>query len=655
MPYSIVTKDGIQLDNIPDDMPKDDPRLKALVAERRQQNSSMRMSEGVERRKLENPEEYDSTSSEYQKKYGPTSGMTTTDKVRANVGAGMMNFGVGMAQTALPKAAERAVGLTDEYIDEKRQRDDYLADNDEMYGSRGLQIGGEAVPAFAVPGGSFARGAAALPKVGGALKGLGVGSKVLPTLMAEGAGLGAASGLITPTKSDESAVGNAAFGGLAGAALPVGLMGLKKLAAPFLRSVKEESVAGELGKIMDTSPRAQAQLAQKAAASNRGVGQKQTTAELTQNDDLARLESTLRANPETAPSWTPVDEAARNENWTALAGTLGDDATVAAAKKATDAYIQTTKPAVMKRMNKAKLSDGIKDLLAGAKGKLAHSEANRANWSSVVYQKLREEIKASNRSPDALWNVRKMLREWQEGTPPPGFEGTRAPKGDRAIQEAVAAIDETLNRASNGTWSKFLAKMGEHAQKETAQKSGQNIRNALVGEITGEARGATTKAGSPVISRAKLATLLEKYGKNEFGETLDHAQRDVIDQVMTKLRMGEIADRVRASSTRGGSQTAPLLASLAKQQGAELGGGNFTAIAGWFSKVNRSKRQEILNQVLQEPADAIALMKMAEKLKRPLTKPEKALVYAARAVIGAPVQASLAAGVFQSPAQEVSQ
>jgi hypothetical protein len=650
MPYSIRTKDGIVLDNIPDGMPKDDPRLKELVSQRRAEMFQSKRQDTRAALKAQSPEEYDPESQAFQQQNSPTAGMSGADAVRANFGAGIANFGMGVGQLALPKFLEKKVGITDEAIDEKRGRDEFLAQNDGMYGSQGLQIAGEAAPAMAIPGGAVARGAKAIPKLGGKLAEWGVGSRAIPTLMAEGAGLGAVSGAITPTKEDESALFNTVTGGLAGAALP-GLIGAgKKIASPFMRSTKEEQVAGELGKIMDTSPQAQARLTGAMSQSQRGVGQNQTTAALTQNDELARLENAMRANPETAPKWTDVDESAHVENWTALDNVLGDDASVASAKAATDAYINATKPSVFKRMDKTKLSDGIKDLLAGAKQQLNSSTGTRANWSSEIYNYLREEIKASNRSPDALWNIRKQLREWQEGTPPPGREGQRAPKGDRAIQETVMAIDDVLDRASKGTWSRFMSNMGDHMKRETAQKSGQNIRNALLGEVTGEVRGMASKAGTPRVTRAKLVSLLEKYGKNDFGETLDHGQRDVIDQVVTKMRATEILDRVRASATRGGSQTAPLLASLAKVQGQQLGAGNFTAIASWFSNIARSKRQEILNQILQEPADALTLMRMAEKLKRPLTKPEKALIHAARAITLTP--GAVATDGLQSPANE---
>jgi hypothetical protein len=53
----------------------------------------------------------------------PTSGMSGMDKVRANLGAGFMNFGQGLAQLALPKPLEQAVGITDESISDKRARD----------------------------------------------------------------------------------------------------------------------------------------------------------------------------------------------------------------------------------------------------------------------------------------------------------------------------------------------------------------------------------------------------------------------------------------------------------------------------------------------------------------------------------------------------
>jgi hypothetical protein len=187
MPYNIRTRDGITLQNIPDDWSPDDDRLKQAVAQRRASMQQNRPPETVkDRLKRTNPAEYDQQSPEYQARYGATSGMSGGQKTAANLGAGMSNFGMGVTQLALPKSLEEDVGITDQSIEEKRQRDETLAHSQK--GGKLLQIAGEAAPMMVVPGGAIARGATALPKVGAGLSALGVGTRAIPTLMAEGAG-----------------------------------------------------------------------------------------------------------------------------------------------------------------------------------------------------------------------------------------------------------------------------------------------------------------------------------------------------------------------------------------------------------------------------------------------------------------------------------
>lgn len=652
MPYSIRTKDGITLANIPDDVAPDDPRLKEAVSQRRQQMRTVRRDEGIAKLKAENPAEYDPQSAEFQERVNPTSGMGSFKRGMANLGAGMSNFGLGTAQLLLPKSVERAVGITDESIQEKRQRDDVLADS--TTGGRLLQIAGEAAPMFAVPAGAVSKGLTSLPKIGAGLARAGVGSRVLPTLMAEGAALGAASGAITPTTEDESTLFNTALGGAGGAAFPLVLKGLGAAVRPFSRALRERGLAKKLADSVDVSPQAMSRMQKQVAKSGkRIVDAPQSTAAITQSDALAQAEMAARANPQTSGQWVAHDEALANARWKALDDVLGNQSTVDVAKKTTDQYIAQAKPEVMKAIRPKKLNEGIDDLMAATKSRLDHAQANRNTWSEVVYRKLHDEIKASNRSPEALWNVRKMLRSWQEGTPPPGLEATRAPKGDRAIQEAVGAIDEVLNRASHKKWGKFMERISEHARKEGEQRAGQNIRNSFLSEATGDLRTTTTKAGNPVVTRAKLAQALETHGKNQFGETLNLPQRDVIDQVLSDLRAEEIFGRVKKAATSGGgSQTAPL-AALMRHSASELGGPWFTRIAEVFSNMGRSKQQQLLNQILLDPQDAMLLLSRAQKIKRPLSNAEKRLVYAARSMLNGLGAAQVDA--LQPDTQQVSQ
>ena len=153
MPYEIETKDGIVLQNIPDDVQPDDPRLKAMVAEERM---------GRRRRSPEFKAKLEADRKEMEKTYDPTVGMGTGEKVLANVGAGMSNLVEGVKQV-LPGVK----GPTDEELREKRARDEKLAEGTQTglgadwmpRTGKVLQFAGEVAPTLAIPGGALARGA----------------------------------------------------------------------------------------------------------------------------------------------------------------------------------------------------------------------------------------------------------------------------------------------------------------------------------------------------------------------------------------------------------------------------------------------------------------------------------------------------------------
>jgi hypothetical protein len=270
-----------------------------------------------------------------------------------------------------------------------------------------------------------------------------------------------------------------AAGGAAGAGI---LGGLGYLARPLIPAMRRRVLAGKVGNAIDTSPKAQRVLEGQIKASNqRIVDAPQTTAEVTQNPHIATMEMAARANPDTQAPFLDLAEQQDNGRWKALDEALGSKDTVAAAKQATDSYVQTTLPTVMKSIKPTKLSDGIKDLMVSSKGMLDSALANRNVWAAEVLTKLREEIKASNRSPQALWNVRKMLREWQEGTPPVGKEATRAPKADPTINQAVGAIDEVMNRSSGGTWDEVPPDLWRARQARSRAACGPEHSQHLLG------------------------------------------------------------------------------------------------------------------------------------------------------------------------------
>lgn len=600
-------------------------------------------------------------SAQDKQDYNPTSGMSSTvhlgpidthipmsewaTKGWANLGAGLENAGLGAAQLVLPKFAERAVGITDESINERRARDETLAES--IHGGKATQVLGEALPYLAMPGGSAARGAMAVPGLRAGLGALGVGTRMLPTIMADSAIMGGLSGAATPTTSDESAVGRGIAGAAMGAGIPAALYGFGKLGAavarPFSPTLQQQKLAETLAKnagqadSIDISPQAQRQLQQAINASNRRVvNAPQSLATLTQDPAAARLELAARANPETAATWGNFDDVAANEKWAALHGALGNDASVQAAKGATDSFAQVAIPEVMRSANPTKLATNVQSFQSAVQGRLNSAVKTADPARQQVYGYVKQALDQGDGSPQMLWNIRKTLSEWLDGTPPPGLEGTRGAKMDKPIMETRKAIDNVLNDATGKRWSKFLESFGEYAQRETAQKAGQNIRNAFFDETLALPRGATTSQGNPAVTRARLEQALARFGKNDFGETLDYPQRNVVDQVLTDLRGEEILQRAKSSMTgKGGSQTAPLQALMQKGAG-RLSGGWLSDVAGMISGANSRGQQRMLNSILQNPQDALVVMRQASRINRPLTAPEQRIVQAARNVLASP-------------------
>lgn len=639
MPYTIQTKDGITLANIPDEVRPDDDRLKQLVKQKRELKLNESRNERKANMRAENPAEYDSNSAEWKEKHNPANDMTGFDKVRANIGAGMSNFGRGLAQLALPKSMEADFGITDQSTLEKRGMDQNLANS--TTGGKALQIAGEAAPMMVLPGGAISRGLGMLPKVGAAVKGAGIGSRVLPTIMAEGAVGGAASGAITPTTSDESVAGNMLMGGLGGAAAPALLYGAGKAVSPFIKSLSQRTVAKRLGEEIDVSPAAQKSLEKAIKKSEaRIVDAPQSTATLTQSPQLAQLELAARANPDSAPGWQASDEIAKNAKWKALDDALGSEATVQSAKEATDAFSSKAVPEFFKTVKPKELSNAVTDFGTAVRDKMTKAVGKADKAGQQVYGTILRQLRESDKSAMALWNIRQNIKKMMEASPAPGR--ARAPKLDERIMEATSALDATLNRASGGKWSGFLDEFGGYLRKEGEQKAGSQIRNAFFNEVLSQPRGATTGAGNPAVTRAALEKARANLSTNKFGDRLNWEQANVVDQVLGDLRAEEILSRAKLSMTGGGgSQTAPL-AALLKRQGNGISGGWFTDLAQAWKSFGSKKQGAILNDILQSPEDALVIMRQAEKIKRPLSLAEKKLVDAARVLVTGPSALTLA-------------
>jgi hypothetical protein len=178
MPYSITTKDGITLQNIPDDVPKDSPQLKARVLKIRSERDNKA----------------------FMERANPVNDMSTTERVLAGVGQGMSAVG-SAAANGLNKLAHLTgrgasadffgiKGRSPEEIEEAKKTDANLLNT--SAGKVGSVAGQAslAVPTAFIPGANTALGAGLIGAGTGALTTEGGVQERL-----QGAGYGAAGGV----------------------------------------------------------------------------------------------------------------------------------------------------------------------------------------------------------------------------------------------------------------------------------------------------------------------------------------------------------------------------------------------------------------------------------------------------------------------------
>lgn len=274
MPYSITTKDGITIQNIPDDVPPDAPQLKKRVAEIRA---------GVSR------------SAQAEAPLDPTEGMSTGDKFLAGVGKGMTDVGRGVGQM---------VGLVSRQdVAESRKRDKALMDTGA--GMAGNITGSLAamLPTAFIPGAATLPGAAAI---------------------------GAGTGLAAPSESTEETLKNTVLGGVlapaavvAGRAIGAGARGAQSLMEPFTKKGQEQIAARTLQRFATDPAKAASNLAN---ARQLVPGSAPTMAQAADDPGLAQLERTLRNNPETGGKIAEQLQAQRAARLSAVQGVAGDDA-----------------------------------------------------------------------------------------------------------------------------------------------------------------------------------------------------------------------------------------------------------------------------------------------------------------------------------------
>lgn len=564
----------------------------------------------------------------------PLEGMSDAEKYAANWSAGVRQLGRG---------AMDLVGLrSDEDVAESRARDQELADS--VRGGGAVQLAGNIAPTLAIPYGAVTKGLSAIPRVGAAIKAAGVGTRVLPTMMAEGVGTGAMLGALRETGEGESRVMNTATGAVGGAVVPAALGAAGALGRRLLPSavggerLGERAVGRRLaGAVGDDLPDATRRLQQFTRGAQQGLDvPPASTAMVTQNAELAAMELADRALPRSQRAWAAFDEALDNARWDILDRRLGSATTLEAAREATEEFANREIPRIFARVRPAKFTQASQDFTAGLRRELLSptniaDPAARRVFAHIASTESKLKRAGGGWTPATLWKERQTLSAWLNGTPPSGKVEVRAPKMDHFIMEARNAIDATLNRATDDAWTPFLQSFGERLSAETRAKAGMNIRNVFFDDALTVPRGGTTAAGNPKVTRAAMQKAYSKFGSNKFGPTLDTDADDAARTVVDSLNAQEVLQRAKSTMTgRGGSQTTPLALRVAQESTGSNGA--FMEIAQSIARYASHRDQQLMTRALEDPQFALRLLQSGQAQLSPIARRDLALIAASQRV-----------------------
>lgn len=608
MPYDLKTRSGVILRNIPDDVSQDDPRLKALAAQ---------MAGGQD---VPAPAAPRDALAEFD----PTEGMSKTEKVLANVGAGMADLIHGGRQRFAEWTGDddTARALREETA-EKRRRDKHLAGK--TTGGGALQIAGKALPltvAAFLPGGQTIAGGALAGGVGGALE---------------------------TTDEDESVLKNVAFGTALGAALPAAMKGYRgfqnwrtggvserraaeeiakqmgKEGAPVTREALEEMLpqldeAARANNIASILGKGDPQRAAVLQAAEAGEHIPLSTAARTQNPSIARLEQASRIrSPE---QWVDFDERHARALSDAVKTATNEAGELVARKGARKAAYNAAGEAFDQAVDPGKFTSEVQALRQATEQALKGPEAVNKSVKAALNEVL-EQLDNEALTPAHMRQLRvELVSKLDQANPL-----RAAPRDNPAIIGIKNQIDDLLNRVSGDAYTPINKAYAEGSREVAASRAAQEVRNAFYDPVNGLAvRGAARDALGeiPTITEAGLNKVIQN-ATDDTGKTLLSPQgRKGLDQTLEAIRKQNIVQRLkRAGSAGGGSDTAQNFTALAQDEaGAALldriGKGSVTAkvLSGGVKAVDallNAKRDQIIAEAARDPARLAGLLRTLEQ------------------------------------------
>lgn len=523
----------------------------------------------------------------------PTEGMSTSQKVLANIGAGMADLGLGArslyTDTFGSPDEKRAV---EREVEEKRQRDKRLGDS--MTGGGALQVAGGVLPTLAIPG---------LPLATNAGRLLTAGSSALA---------GGLSGLLVPRGEGDSRATNVGVGATVGAALPLSMSALGAMALPFrgqaraAREVAEAVVPEGANGVQRRAALQQTmqQLAQSRPLPSTPAGDiPLSMAARLSNPELARLEAGSRTR--SGANWYDFDQnqaravSGEFDRATAEAGEL------ATRRAAREANITANKATAFGAADRAQFGNELGAFRNNLQQAMQSPEASNPAVLNML-RSIEGELERLGPAfgPEHLATIRHNLSGKGNSLSPNAYQS--APRDSVATTSVLREVDNILNNTTGGRWQNVISGYAADSAPVAASKAAGRVREAYY-DPTGRVRGvsADTFGDVPKITEAGLGRAMDAARGPDKATLLSDPSRQRLEAILGALRQQNIVQGVNRSATAGGgSNTASNM--MAARTAEAAGDAALTAIGGPTAQVARGLMSGIRGAVNARKDRALA-------------------------------------------------
>lgn len=543
----------------------------------------------------------------------PAAGMSTSDKILANIGAGMADLGTGVKSLYTDMfGSEDEKRAMQQEVARKREIDKRLAGT--VTGGGALQAVGSIVPTLAIPGIPVATGAGRLATA------------------AAGAGTGAAYGAIVPRGEGESRTNSILLGGALGGALPLALSAAPAVVAPFRgQSRATQEVTEAIVPQGATSPQRRAVLEQTlqqmryAPRVTQGASPTATpggniplsvSARLG-NPELARLEAGSRAR--SGANWYDFDQGqARAVADEVMAATRGaEDVAARRALRSNNRGVLYNQ--AMGSINEPAFVRDLTAFRANLDQAARSAEASNPAVRNMV-QQLADEIDrlGPGFTPEHLATIRANLASKAPLVPTNAYQA--APRESPATMSVLREVDNILNSATGNRWQDVVGSYARDSNLVRSAQASGKVREAFIDPATGRVRGVSADpAGDiPKITEAGLGRALDAARGPRKELVLDPTANTRLETVLDALRRQNIVQGVKRSATAGGgSNTASD--QFAAGTARAMGDVALDAVGGPAATVGRSllsgirgavdaRKDRALSQALQDEQAFIRML-----------------------------------------------